>query len=501
MPGRRGLCGAGGASVDRLWSFSFPSFRIHWCAWGSFGGRADGQLSKGFVEALKAVVGSSHVSTAVAVREQHGHDESMHRCQPPDAVVWPQNVEQVSQLAALCYSQGVPIIPFGTGTGLEGGVCAVQGGVCINLTHMDKILELHLEDFSVVVEPGVTHKALNTRLRDSGLWFPVDPGADASLCGMVATGASGTNAVRYGTMRENVLNLEVVLPGGELLHTAGLGRHFRKSAAGYNLTGLFVGSEGTLGLITAATLRLHPAPEATVVATCAFPSVQAAVDSTVHILQAAVPVARIEFLDDVTMDACNKHSQLNCSVAPTLFLEFHGSEQVLAEQLQRAEEITQDNGAFHFSSAKEAEERSRLWAARHSAWYAVLALRPGYKGYSTDVCVPISRLPEILVQTKEDLKAQGLTGAILGHVGDGNFHCLLLVDPEDPEELHRVKAFSELLGRRALALHGTCTGEHGIGLGKRQLLQEEVGAVGMETMRRLKAMLDPRGLMNPGKVL
>ncbi|XP_049720913.1 probable D-lactate dehydrogenase, mitochondrial isoform X4 [Elephas maximus indicus] len=419
-----------------------------------------------------------------------------------------------------------------------------QGGVCINLTHMDRILELNLEDFSVVVEPGVTRKALNTHLRDSGLWFPVgrpgtpgpfpgpwglpgsrifsglvgkgapahpgsplptlcpsDPGADASLCGMAATGASGTNAVRYGTMRDNVLNLEVVLPNGQLLHTAGPRRHFRKSAAGYNLTALFVGSEGTLGLITATTLRLHPAPEATVAATCAFPSVQAAVDSTVHILQAAVPVARIEFLDDVTMDACNRHSKLNCSVAPTLFLEFHGSKQALAEQLQRAEEITRHNGASHFSWAKEPEERSRLWAARHNVWYAVLALRPGCKGYSTDVCVPISRLPEILVQTKEDLKASGLTGAIVGHVGDGNFHCILVVDPEDPEELHRVEAFAQHLGRRALALHGTCTGEHGIGLGKRQLLQEEVGAVGVETMRQLKAMLDPRGLMNPGKVL
>ncbi|XP_048965567.1 probable D-lactate dehydrogenase, mitochondrial isoform X7 [Canis lupus baileyi] len=419
---------------------------------------AQGELSKGFVEALKAVVGSSHVSTAAAHREQHGHDESMHRCQPPDVVVWPQNVEQVSRLAALCYSQGLPIIPFGTGTGLEGGVCAVQGGVCINLTHMDRILKLNPEDFSVVVEPGVTRKALNTYLRDSGLWFPVDPGADASLCGMVATGASGTNAVRYGTMRDNVLNLEVVLPGGRLLHTAGLGRHFRKSAAGYNLTGLFVGSEGTLGLITAATLRLHPVPEATVAATCAFPSVQAAVDTTVHILQAAVPVARIE-------------------------------------------EIAGHNGASLFSWAKEAEERRRLWAARHSAWYAALALRPGCKGYSTDVCVPISRLPEILVQTKEDLKASGLTGTIVGHVGDGNFHCILLVDPEDTEEVRRVMAFGEQLGRRALALHGTCTGEHGIGLGKQQLLQEEVGAVGMETMRQLKAMLDPQGLMNPGKVL
>ncbi|ELW63009.1 putative D-lactate dehydrogenase, mitochondrial [Tupaia chinensis] len=469
---------------------------------GGWGGvKEQDKLSVGFVEALKVIVGSPHVSTAAAVREQHGHDESMHRCRPPDAVVWPQNVEQVSRLAALCYGQGVPIIPFGTGTGLEGGVCAVQGGVCINLTHMDRILELNPEDFSVVVEPGVTRKALNRHLRDSGLWFPVDPGADASLCGMAATGASGTNAVRYGTMRDNVLNLEVVLPDGRLLHTAGCGRHFRKSAAGYNLTGLFVGSEGTLGLITSATLRLHPAPEATVAATCAFPTIQAAVDSTVHILQAAVPVARIEFLDDVVMDACNRHSKMDCPVAPSLFLEFHGSAQALAEQLQRAEEIAQYHGASHFSWAKEAEERSRLWAARHNAWYAIMALRPGCKGYSTDVCVPISRLPEILVQTKEDLQASGLTGAILGHVGDGNFHCILLVDPEDAEEVGRLEAFAEQLGRRALALHGTCTGEHGIGLGKRQLLQEEVGAVAMEIMRQLKAGLDPRGLMNPGKVL
>ncbi|XP_004464847.2 probable D-lactate dehydrogenase, mitochondrial [Dasypus novemcinctus] len=476
-------------------------------AWGLFprrgycSGGTQGELSKGFVEALKAVVGAPHVSTAAAVREQHGHDESLHRCWPPEAVVWPQDVDQVSRLAALCYGQGVPIIPFGTGTGVEGGVCAVQGGVCMNLTHMDRIVTLNPEDFSVVVEPGVTWRALNTYLRDRGLWFPVDPGADASLCGMAATGASGTNAVRYGTMRDNVLNLEVVLPDGRLLHTAGRGRHFRKSAAGYNLTGLFVGSEGTLGLITAATLRLHPVPEATLVGTCAFPSVHAAVGSTVHLLQAAVPVARIEFLDDVMMDACNRHSKLNCCVAPTLFLEFHGSQQALAEQLQRAEEICRDHGASHFSWAREAEARSRLWAARHNAWYATLALRPGCKGYSTDVCVPISRLPEILVQTKEDLKASGLTGTIVGHVGDGNFHCILLADPEDTQELRRVEAFAEQLGRRALALHGTCTGEHGIGLGKRLLLQEEVGPVGVETMRQLKATLDPRGLMNPGKVL
>ncbi|XP_073746594.1 probable D-lactate dehydrogenase, mitochondrial isoform X2 [Callorhinus ursinus] len=457
--------------------------------WGLFPWRGycsrgtQGELSKGFVEALKAVVGSPHVSTAAADREQHGHDESMHRCQPPGAVVWPQNVEQVSRLAALCYSQGVPIIPFGTGTGLEGGVCAVQGGVCINLTHMDRILKLDPEDFCVVVEPGVTRKTLNTYLRDSGLWFPTQAQTPRSaawwprqppapiLCAMARCGTT------CSTWRWCCL------------------------AAGCFTPPAPAGTSGTLGLITAATLRLHPAPEAAVAATCAFPSVQAAVDTTVHILQAALPLARIEFLDEVMMDACNRHSRLTCSVAPTLFLEFHGSERALAEQIERAEEISQHNGGSHFFWAKGAEERSRLWAARHNAGYAALALRPGCKGYSTDVCVPISRLPEILVQTKEDLKASGLTGAIVGHVGDGNFHCILLVDPEDAEELRRVKAFGEHLGRRALALHGTCTGEHGIGLGKRQLLQEEVGAVGMETMRQLKATLDPRGLMNPGKVL
>ncbi|XP_012868225.1 PREDICTED: probable D-lactate dehydrogenase, mitochondrial isoform X2 [Dipodomys ordii] len=427
----------------------FP--RRGYCSRGS-----QGQLSPSFVEALKIVVGDPHVSTAAAVREHHGQDESVHRCQPPDAVVWPQSAEQVSRLAALCYSQRVPMVPFGTGTGLEGGVCAVQGGVCVNLTHMDRITELNPEDFSVVVEPGVTRKALNAHLRDTGLWFPVDPGADASLCGMAATGASGTNAVRYGTMRDNVLNLEVVLPDGRLLHTAGQGRHFR---------------------------------------------VQAAVDSTVQILQAAVPVARIEFLDDVAMDACNTYSKLNYPVAPTLFLEFHGSQQALEEQRQRAEAITQDNGGSQFSWAHEAEARKQLWTARHNIWYALLAASPGCKGYSTDVCVPISRLPEILVQAKEELKVSGLTGAILGHVGDGNFHCILMIHPDDAEELHRVKVFAEGLGRRALALHGTCTGEHGIGMGKRQLLQEEVGAVALETMRQLKVTLDPLGLMNPGKVL
>ncbi|XP_075796806.1 putative D-lactate dehydrogenase, mitochondrial isoform X2 [Pelodiscus sinensis] len=339
---------------------------------GALGSRGSsglqGRLSGELVEALRAVVGSPNVSTAPAVREQHGRDESMHRCCPPDAVVWPQDVEQVSQLAGICYSHGLPIIPFGTGTGLEGGVTAVRGGVCFNLARMDRISALSTEDFSVAVEPGVTHKALNSYLRDTGLWFPVDPGADASLCGMAATSASGTNAVRYGTMRHNVLNLRVVLADGRVLHTAGPGRHFRKSAAGYSLTGLFVGSEGTLGLITQATLRLHGSPEATVAAACAFPSVQAAVGCTVQVLQAGIPMARIEFLDDVMMAACNRFSGLSYAVAPTLFLEFHGSPGSLDEQVRQAGEIVQLNGGSDFAWAREPEARNKLWAARHNAW-------------------------------------------------------------------------------------------------------------------------------------
>uniref|UniRef100_A0A8C0ISF3 Probable D-lactate dehydrogenase, mitochondrial n=1 Tax=Chelonoidis abingdonii TaxID=106734 RepID=A0A8C0ISF3_CHEAB len=420
------------------------------------------------VKALRAVAGSPNVSTALAVREQHGRDESMHRCSPPDAVVWPQDVEQVSKLAGICYSHGVPIIPFSTGTGLEGGVTAVRGGVCFNLTRMDRITALSTEDFTVAVEPGVTRKALNSYLRDTGLWFPVDPGADASLCGMAATSASGTNAVRYGTMRHNVLNLQVVLADGRVLHTAGRGRHFRKSAAGYNLTGLFVGSEGTLGLITQATLRLHGSPEAIVAAVCAFPSVHAAVGCTVQVLQAGIPVARIEFLDDVMMAACNRFSGLSYAVSPTLFLEFHGSPGSVEEQVRQAGEIVQLNGGSDFAWAWELEARNKLWAARHNAWYAALALRPG--------------------------------SLIVGHVGDGNFHCILVFDPADLDEIQRVKEFATRLARQALALDGTCTGEHGIGLGKRHLLCEEIGELGLTIMRQIKAILDPKNLMNPGKV-
>ncbi|XP_075571497.1 putative D-lactate dehydrogenase, mitochondrial isoform X2 [Pelecanus crispus] len=458
-------------------------------------------LPPDFVEALRAVVGGPNVSTAMAVREQHGHDESMHACAPPDAVVWPQAVGQVQELAALCSRCHVPMVPFGTGTGLEGGVNAVQGGVCFDLSRMDAITELSLEDFSVAVEPGVTRKALNSHLRGTGLWFPVDPGADASLCGMAATGASGTNAVRYGTMRPNVLNLRVVLPDGRLLHTAGPGRQARKRAAGYDLTSLFVGSEGTLGFLTRATLRLHPLPEAVAATTAAFPSVRAAVACTVQVLQAAVPVARIEFLDEVMVGACGRFSGLELPAAATLLLELHGSRHGLAEQQRQAEEIVRLNGGSGLAWAEEPEERGRLWAMRHSAWYAALALRPGCQGYSTDVCVPISRLPDVVVETKRDLQDSGLTGPMVGHVGDGNFHCLLIFDAQDPAEARRVHAFAQRLGRRALAAGGTCTGEHGVGLGKRALLLEELGQEGLDTLRRIKAALDPHNLMNPGKVL
>ncbi|XP_062442158.1 probable D-lactate dehydrogenase, mitochondrial [Rhea pennata] len=458
-------------------------------------------LPPGFVAALRAVAGAPNVSTAAAAREQHGRDESVHSCAAPGAVVWPQDVAQVQALAALCHRSDVPMVPFGTGTGLEGGVSAVQGGVCFDLSRMDRVSELRVEDFTVAVEPGVTRKALNSHLRATGLWFPIDPGADASLCGMAATGASGTNAVRYGTMKANVVNLRVVLPDGRLLHTAGPGRHFRKSSAGYDLTSLFVGSEGTLGFLTQATLRLHPVPEAVVAAVSAFPSVRAAVDCTVNVLQAAVPVARIEFLDDVMVDACNRYSGLRLRAAPTLFLELHGSRHSLAEQVRRIEELAELHGGADFAWAQEPEERSRLWAARHNAFYAALALRPGCKAYCTDVCVPISRLPDIVVDTKKDLQESGLTGPLVGHVGDGNFHCILVFNTEDPAETQRIKDFADRLGRRALALDGTCTGEHGVGLGKRALLREEVGEEGLATMRQIKAALDPKNLMNPGKVL
>ncbi|XP_071482374.1 probable D-lactate dehydrogenase, mitochondrial [Diadema antillarum] len=458
-------------------------------------------LAAGVQEGIAAVVGHQNVSAAEAVREQHSHDESYHSPVSPDLVVWPQSTEQVSKVVQICSKHRAPVIPFGTGTGLEGGVTGVQGAVCVDLSKMDEITDLHAEDFDVTVQPGVTRLSLNHYLKDYGLWFPVDPGADASLCGMASTSASGTNAVRYGTMRENVINLEVVMPDGSIMHTAGQGKRPRKTSAGYNLTNLIVGSEGTLGIITKATLRVYGLPEVMMSAVCSFDTVEAAVDSVLQVLQCGVPIARIEFLDENSVIATNKYSDLNNRVAPTLFLEFHGSDASVKAQVEAVEEIMSYNGSSEFAWAEKMEDRNKLWKARHDIWYASLALRPGCKGLSTDVCVPISAMPQVIHDTVADLKRFGFCYAIVGHVGDGNFHSILLLDPNNQTEIQKAKEFTVILGRRAISVGGTCTGEHGIGLGKKQLLVEEIGEVGIDVMKNIKRTLDPLNIMNPGKVL
>ncbi|XP_054631853.1 probable D-lactate dehydrogenase, mitochondrial [Dunckerocampus dactyliophorus] len=454
---------------------------------------------------FRSICGEDGVSVGAAVREQHGKDESVHRCRPPDVVVFPRCVGEVSALAKVCHSQRLPIIPFGTGTGLEGGVGAVKGGVCFSLRNMDQILDLHQEDFDVTVEPGVTRKTLNAYLRDTGLWFPV---------GAFSSSASSQ---------------------GDGIWEEDKRKGDRKTSAGYNLTNLFVGSEGTLGIITKATLRLYAVPEATLSAVCSFPTVQAAVDSTVHILQAGVDVARIEFLDDVMMDACNRFSSLSYPVTPTLFLEFHGSERSLLEQVKTAAELNTSHGAQHtgqgilgrilvyspkmlffcaFGCTNRHDKGFKLYrfpldVNRWTIWENKIN-RLGWKpnsssklceAYSTDVCVPISQLPQLIVETKADLIENKLTGPIAGHVGDGNFHCLMVLDATHPEEVHQVHLFCQRLARRALAMNGTCTGEHGVGLGKRALLCEEMGAASIQAMQHIKDALDPKNIMNPGKVL
>lgn len=420
----------------------------------------------------------------------------------PELVIFPKSTEQVSECAALCHSNSIPMTPFGTGTGMEGGIQPLWGGVTFNLMKMDRVVCMNADDFDGTVEPGVTRKAFNHYLRDFGLWFPVDPGADASLCGMAATSASGTNAVRYGTMRENVLNLEVVLPDGRIMHTAGKDRRSRKTAAGYNLTNLFVGSEGTLGFITQATLKLYGIPEATVAAICHFPTVMAAVESTVSILQACIPVARIEFLDEMQMKACIQYSKLhNIDELPTLFLEFNGSEKSVEEQAQAAGEIALSHGGSAFKWAKEQSERNELWSARHNAYYASLSLAPNYKCVVTDVAVPISRLPEIITVTKDDIIRSGFLATIVGHVGDGNFHACILTDPNSKSDMEKVKSLADRVAERAMLMNGTCTGEHGVGIGKRHHLPKQLGDVTFDVLRSVKKLFDPKELMNPGKVI
>jgi D-lactate dehydrogenase (cytochrome) len=405
--------------------------------------------------------------------------------------------EEVSWVLRICNEERVPVIPYGTGTSLEGHVTAVQGGVTLDLSKMNRIITVNSDDLDCVVEPGVTRLQLNDYIRDRGLFFPIDPGADASLGGMAGTRASGTNAVRYGTMRENVLALEVALADGTSIRT---GTRAKKSAAGYDLTKLFVGSEGTLGVMTEITLRLYGVPERIAAAVCSFGTLEGAVNTVIQIIQMGIPIARVELLDDVQMQAVNAYSRLDYPPMSTLFFEFHGTPVSVGEQIAMTEEIARGNDGGAFEWAEQPEDRARLWKARHTAYYAALALRPGSKGWSTDVCVPISRLAECILATKADIDAEGLLAPIVGHVGDGNFHLAHVVDPTDKVQLERIYAFNERLVRRALDMDGTCTGEHGIGTGKIKFLEIEAGAA-IRVMNSIKQSLDPRGILNPGKIL
>ncbi len=437
------------------------------------------------------------LATGDAVRQQHGNTRTSVTTEPPDAVAFPQTTAEIADIVRLCAAHRVPVIPFGTGTSFEGHVNAPFGGVSVDTARMDRVLAVHAEDLDCVVEPGVTRKALNAHLRDTGLFFPIDPGADASLGGMAATRASGTNAVRYGTMKDVVLSLVAVTASGDVMRTA---RRAKKSAAGYDLTRLLVGSEGTLGIFTEITLKLSGTPEAISGGVCPFPSVEAACNATIATVQAGVPVARIEMLDALQVKACNLHSKLALPEVPMLFVEFHGTAAGVAEQAGSFGRIAEGEGGGPFEWATRAEERSRLWQARHDVYWAGFALRPGAKTVPTDVCVPISRLAECVVATQRDIDETGLVAPIVGHVGDGNFHVGILADDGDPAEMARVEGFLERLVGRALAMEGTCTGEHGVGQGKAKYLLEEHDPAALAAMRAIKDALDPLGIMNPGKI-
>ena len=451
----------------------------------------------GAIEVLGALLGE-RLSTARAVREHHATGETYHAPRPPDAVVFPETTGEVGEIVKICAAHRVPMIPFGVGTSVEGNVCALEGGVTLDMGRMNAVLRVSQEDLDVTVQAGVTRKQLNTHLRGTGLFFPIDPGADATLGGMTATRASGTNAVRYGTLKENVLGLTVVLPDGEVIGTGG---RARKSAAGYDLTRLFVGSEGTLGVMTEITLKLYGIPEAISAAVCSFPSLEAAVNTVILTIQSGIPIARVELLDDIQMDASNKFSKLDYAPKDTLFFEFHGTERGVAEQVEQVREIIQEFGGSDFRWSTRPEERSELWQARHDVYYACLALQPGKQGWATDVCVPISHLAKCLIETKKDLDASPLLAPIVGHVGDGNFHVCFLIDPDDPAEMAEAVRLNGRMIDRALAMGGTCTGEHGIGCGKLRYLEAEHGAGAVDVMRSIKQTLDPHNLMNPGKVV
>jgi len=449
------------------------------------------------IEQLRDLLGE-RLSSVKTVREQHGHGESWHPVQAPDAVCFVRSTAEVAAVVKLCAASATPVIAFGTGTSLEGQVQAVNGGICIDLSQMNQILEVNNEDMDCRVQAGVTRRELNHYLHDTGLFFPIDPGADTSLGGMTATRASGTNAVRYGTMRENVLALTVVTANGEVIKT---GTRARKSAAGYDLTRLFVGSEGTLGIITEIGLRLHGLCESISAAIVNFPDVRAAAETTIMTIQMGIPIARIELLDKAYIKAINAYSKTDYPELDTLFLEFHGTSAGVAEQVQIFDEISQEFGATGFRWAQKEEDRNRLWRARHDAYYAGLAARPGYRGYVTDVCVPISRLADCITETQTDIAASGLFAPVLGHVGDGNFHSTMFIDPDDAAMLEQALEIDKRMVQRALAMGGTCTGEHGIGFGKLKHMRNEHGDGAIATMQAVKKALDPQNIMNPGKVV
>ncbi len=440
---------------------------------------------------------SENCSTTLVMREQHGRDESSFTFPPPDAVVFAESTQDVADAVRICAQHHTPVIPFGVGSSLEGHLLAVRGGISLDVSRMNKVLAIHAEDLTVTVQPGVTRKALNEAIKHTGLFFPIDPGADASIGGMCATRASGTNAVRYGTMRENVLALEVVTASGEVIRT---GTRAKKSSAGYDLTRLMVGSEGTLGVMTEITLKIYPLPEAISAAVCSFPSIEAAVRTTIQIIQMGIPIARVELIDANTVRMLNKHSKLDLHEGAMLLMEFHGSPASVQEQAEAVQEIASDHEGQAFEWATTPEERTRLWTARHNAYFAGVQSRPGCKVISTDTCVPISRLADCLLESVAEADASGIPYFLVGHVGDGNFHFGYLLDPNIPAERDTAEALNHKLVKRALLLEGTCTGEHGVGLHKMDFLVEETGAGAVNMMRMIKQALDPKNIMNPGKI-
>ncbi len=453
-------------------------------------------VSTTFLDAL-SVRFRSQFSNSLVVREQHGRDESAFTMPPPDAVVFAESTKDVVDAVKICALHGVPVIPFGVGSSLEGHLLAVQGGISLDVSRMNKVLAIHAEDLTVTVQPGVTRKALNEAIKHTGLFFPIDPGADASLGGMAATRASGTNAVRYGTMRENVLALEVVTASGELIRT---GTRAKKSSAGYDLTRLMVGSEGTLGVMTEITLKIYPLPEAISAAMCSFPSIEAAVRATIQIIQMGIPIARVELIDANTVRMLNKYSKLNLCEGAMLLMEFHGSPAGVKEQAESVQEISNEFGGEAFEWATTPEDRTRLWTARHNAYFAAIQSRPGCRAISTDTCVPISRLADCLLDSIAEADASGIPYFLVGHVGDGNFHFGYLLDPESASERETAEGLNHKLVKRALSLEGTCSGEHGVGLHKMEFLIDETGEGAVSMMRTIKRALDPQNIMNPGKI-